>query len=794
MFKKNKLGIAIVAALAMPASQAHAQDDTVVIDEIIVTATKRERSAQDVPINISAIDEDQLLEGNLFDISRLSQAVPGLNVVDYGAEDTRDIVLRGMNASRLQVLGNSRTTSIYMNDTLIDYTNLDINDVARIEVLRGPQGTLYGGGAVGGTIRYVTNKPDPLEFSGWVETGISDTADAGDLGWQTKAVLNVPLIDDTLALRLFAGYKEVPGFITKIGYPDRPGLPPIRKEDQNSNDRFNARAALRWIMNDKVEVTAAYTGQQLDTKGNSGATPGIGDDFTGAGGIVDESTDESINLYTLDVVADLGFANLTSNTAYFDNHTNHVARDATRFLLELSESIGLYYELFPQLTVNTGFDLITERFTQELRLVSTSDDGFIDYVAGVFYSSEDKKERGNHEETPGLPDFMNQFYFGPGEFSNRPDDFEFVAQLDIDTTEWAVFGEVAFNLTDQWDLVVGGRYFDFDLDGVVPVAFPLFEEILDKFGVPGCSPTQPGTDPTLYPCTLDTSILKNTVNDFVYKINTSYQFENTNALLFLTVAEGFRPGGANFVNSTQADTVDPRFLGFDPDKATSYELGIKSMLRDHRLRLNASIYHIEWEGIQLGTRIGAGFLATVNGDDAKITGFELDVSALLTDDLQLDFSLNMLNAELAEDTLTTPEVDGQKGDRLPGSAEFQAHVALRYETEIANSMNWWLRLAGSYSGDVTAYLNDNQFNQLIDPPELSENRFFDRMPSYTVWNFSTGLTRNQWSVFAYADNLFNEKYIVGSSTFELGPVDDPISRQHYYGRPRTIGVNFRYEL
>jgi len=790
--KNHELRIAIAASLALPASQVYAQSNHDVIDEIIVTATKRELSVQDVPFNISVFEEDRLRDGNLFDIDRLSQEVSGLNVVNYGAENVRNIVLRGMNATRLQVISSASTTSIYMNDTVLDYTNLDINDVSRVEVLRGPQGTLYGGGAVGGTIRYVTNQPDPSQLTGWVEAGLWETTQSGGTGWETNAVLNAPLIDDALALRLFAGYKEVPGYITKIGYPDRPGLTPIRKENQNSNDRFNARAALRWIMDDNVEATIAYTGQRLDASGNGGATPGVGDEFTGVGGIVDEAKDESIDLYTLDIVADLNFAELTSNTAYHDERRELLVWDTTRFVLEISESVGLYYELYPQFFTDTGNVELTRRFTQEFRLVSTTPDSFIDYVAGAFYRNQDDKQLDGHEEAPGLPQFMNEFYFGAGEISNRPDDLDFVVHTVRESTDWAVFGEVTFNLMDRWDVLLGGRYFDWDIQGDEDIAFPLFEEILDKFGEPGCAPTQAGIDPTLYPCTLAHSILDNRVSDFVYKINTSYKFDRVDALLFATIAEGFRPGGANTVNSALAAVIDPRFLGYDPDKAISYELGVKSKLLDDRFRLNASIYRIDWEDIQLSTRVGAGFLATVNGDDARIHGVELDLTALITDSLQLDFSLNTLQAELVEDTLTTPEIDGQNGDRLPGSPELQAHVALRYDTEFANSMNWFLRVVGSYTGDVTAYLNDNQFNQLISPAELSENRFFDRMPSYSVWNVTTGLARDNWNLFGYVDNLLNEKYIVASSTFELGPVDDPISRQHYYGRPRTIGVNLRY--
>jgi outer membrane receptor protein involved in Fe transport len=782
----------IASILSLLATTAIAQDDSVEIEEIIVTATKRDVLIQDVPFNISAFEEQRLKEANLLEIDRLSQEVPGLNVVNYGTENPGEIVLRGMNATRLQVWSLPvGTTSVYLDDTLLDYTHLDMDDLSRVEVLRGPQGTLYGGGAVGGTIRFVTNRPDPNRFDGWVQAGFSDTTGSSSTGWDAAAVLNAPLVDGKLGLRTVGSYREEPGFITKIGYPDRPGLPTIYKEDQNSNNRLSVRTALRWIPREDLEMTAAYLIQRLDSEGNGGATPEVGGTYTGVGGVVDESTEEDLDLFTLDVVADFGFAELTSNSAYYDEDRSRI-QDHTRYIGELSESIGLNYEQFPEY-----FEYLSpgihkkERFTQEFRLLSKTVDTIAEYIVGAFYLDQTDDGGPNVQVAPGLPDFLNDFYFGPGAMSDRPDSNEFVGQGHTEATELAVFGEVKFDISDSLDIVLGGRWFDYEISGYTDVAFPIDEELLDKFGVPSCTPTQGGIDATQFGCTHEHTELDNQVDDFVYKFNMSYQFDRVDALLFATVAEGFRPGGANYVNSVQAEIIDPRFFGYDPDKATSYELGIKTILMNKRIMLNGGIYRIDWEGIQLGTRVGAGFDATVNGDDAQMTGFELDLSALLTRDWSLDISLAWLDAELKSDTVTTPEVDGQEGDRLPGSAELQALLALRYETMLANDSNLWVRVAGSYSGDVTTYLNNNPVNQLISPPELSENRFFDRLPSYTIWNLTSGIEREHWSLLAYAENLFDEQYIVASSTFELGPVDDPISRQHYYGRPRTVGVRLR---
>lgn len=792
----GKIGFAIAAALAMPAGTVNAQAAAPdALEEIVVTATRRDESAQDIPLNITAIDEGRLREGNVFDLTRLPQEVPGLTVIDYGTGFAKNVVLRGMNATRLQLGVSAGTTGIYMNDTVIDSTSLDIVDVARVEVLRGPQGTLYGGGAVGGVIRYITNKPDASAFGGSLEAGLSEVASASEMGWETNGVFNIPLLQDRLALRLYGGYQDLPGYITKIGYPDRPGLAPPDQEDQNSSTRFNGRAALRWIMNDSMEATLAYNAQRLDFEGDTGTTPGLGEELTGVGGVAGVVQRQKVDsdLLSLDVEADLGFASLTSNSAYYEERTEARGQDGTRFLLELSEALGFGYELFPQFTMQGSSQIKTSKFTQEFRLVSQGE-RFIDYLAGAFYSSEDLDQDGPHEETPGLADFMSQLVFGPGVSSSRPDDFEYLELERRETTNWAVFGELTFNLTERWDVTLGGRYFGFDLEGSENIAFPVLEEILDGFGTPGCSPTQPGNDPRLYTCTRGTSSLDADIEDSIFKFNTSYQLANANALLFLTVAEGFRQGGANAVNSTQAGVVDPRFLSFDPDKATSYELGVKSMWFADRLRLNAAVYHIDWEGLQLGTRVGAGFPATLNGNDAEIDGFELDLTAQLASAWQLGFNFNQLDARLAEDTTATPEIDGQKDDRLPGSAETQANLSLRYDHPLASDKYLWVRLGGSYSSDVTAYLNDNQFNQLISPQVLSENRFYDVLPSYTTWNLSAGLEARGWSLMAYADNLFDKAYRVASSTFELGPVDDPLSRQYFYGRPRTIGMRLRYQF
>ncbi len=795
--RRSQISIAVAAALTVPTGQAYAQQDAGTpggnqLEEIIVTATKREQSVQDIPFNISAISGESLREANLYNISRLAQEVPGLNVVDFGPDNSRVVILRGLNASRIQSRANdgqagiAATTSIYMNDTLIDYSNLDIVDVARVEVLRGPQGTLYGGGAVGGTIRYVTNAPDPSVTNGWLETGATSTdSHSNATRGNAAGVLNLPLVPDKLALRLYAGYRDVPGYITKIGHPDRPALPPVHKEDQNTSNRFNARAALRWILNDRVEATAAYNGQRLNTKGGSSSTPGLGDPFTGAGGFFPESTDERVDLGTLDLVGDLGFARLTSNSAYFTERSNRV-QDETQFLLELSESAGLGYEQFPQFAMRRTIGIDRRRFTQELRLVSARE-RFLNYVAGAFYLHENTNSYGGNEQVPGLAQFFNPA-------TQRPDDYEFLALTTSQRANWAAFSELTFDFTDRWKVLLGGRYFGYDRKGRADTAFPIFEEFLDSVGTPGCSPAAPGPDPNRFTCTVGHSNNNARGTDFVYKANTSYQLPNADALLFFTVSEGFREGGGNGVNSVQAATVDPRFLTFQPDKATTYELGIKSMWFDKRLRLNASAYHIDWRNIQLQTRVGAGFPAVVNGNSAKIDGIELEMLARVTDSWQLELNLNQLNPRLAEDTSATPQIDGHRGDRLPGSAKTQADFALRYMTAVGNAMDLWLRLGGSYSGDITTQLNDDQFNRLLPGQVLSDNRFFKRLPGYTVWELSGGLSKDHWNVSAYADNLFNKAYIVASSTFELGPVEVPAARQDFYARPRTIGLTVRYQF
>ena len=638
----------------------------------------------------------------------------------------------------------------------------------------------------------MTNKPDPDHYTGWIETGWSGLATSRDSGWDTKALLNVPVVDGGLALRVSASYRDVPGYITKVGYPDRPGLPEVMKEDQNNNERVSARAALRWIISDEFETTLTYLGQRFDTKGHSAATPGAGDSLTGFGGIIDEFIDEDVDLYSLDLVADIGFAELTSNTAYFTERRLRLD-DLTRYILEYSEASGLNYELYPEFFISTDGSHRTERFTQELRLVSAKRGSLIDYVAGVFYLDQGDEGGPNRMPAPGLSEFLNELYFGPGEESVRPDDNYLLGHGETDTTELALYGEATFNLGDRWDITLGGRWFDYETSGYTDTAVPTWEELQHKLGAPSCAPTQGGTDPTLFPCTHGHTVMDTGLTDFVYKLGVSYEFDDADALLFVTIAEGYRPGGANYVDAVTLETIDPGLLSYDPDKATSYEIGIKSMLLDNRLQLNASIYRLDWEDAQLTTGL-SGVEWILNGGDARVNGLEIDLTALLSDSLSVDFTLSRLDAELTEDTLITPDVDGQKGDRLPGSAELQANFALRFETELAGNTRWWTRLSGSYCGDVNAYLNDNDINQFIDPPVLSENRFFEQIPGYSVWNVHTGFEWNEWSAFAYVDNVFDERYIVATSTFEQGPVEDPISRRHYYGRPRAYGVTLRYDF
>ncbi len=817
-FKLKASARAITRVLALPLagagfiSPSFAQESTVVasgIEEIIVTATRRAGTVQDVPINIAALDGQRIEEQGFSEIADLLAFVPGINAVDQGGRNGNVTIVRGLNAEPLgQGAGNDigGTVATYLGEIPLPI-DLKLNDLQRVEVLLGPQGTLYGAGTLGGAIRYIPNKPNTEEALFEVRGDVYDISQGGGLSTDLGFTFNQP-ISDTLAVRGSFDRLDDKGF---IDYPFVVQTPGVSNPDADRNDpaaaaaNFNpsrdangqevssGRIAVRWQPSDTFDATLTYYFQDEDNEGRSvsGARGGFATPRFASPSRVLEPNQEENRLLALEITADLGFAELTSATGIAD-YQEVGQRDQTDLLISLEYS----YETFPTFTAFTLEEEENDYFNQEIRLVSTSD-GPLNWIVGGFYNKFETVAS-SAEFTPGYAEFAG---------FDRPDNLEYFSAGSSEIVESAIFGEIGYQITDKWQVTIGGRYYEYDIESQSTVDFPLFDPGFVAEGLDAISGR--AFDPSL----------RQEDDGTLFKINTSYDLSD-DATVYLTVSEGFRIGGGN--GGGECPAFDPNspqgncnlapgqqfgpgpndFAEFDeraygPDQTRNYELGAKTQWAGGKLTVNGAIYYVDWQDPQLASAtVNASIPITINASGAESSGVELSVDWIATDQLRLRSSFSYTKSELSARvpslirTITPPGFgstfeDGLDGDRLPGSPETQFSVFASYDIPLANGRD--LHLNGSYAwqSDVLSRAGGRGSSLTLD--------------SFGVANLSAVYeVQDQYSITLYVDNVFDEFAETGAQSTRL-------SNQNVAGAnvrsfltnvltPRTIGARFNYRF
>ncbi len=791
------------AGISMP---VHAQ-----IEEIVVTATRRAESVQDIAVNISAVGGSQIEQQGFDDLSEMSSYVPGLNVVDQGGRDGNRIVVRGLNAEPIvnsfgQENGGG-TVATYIGEIPL-YVDLRLNDLERVEVLLGPQGTLYGAGTMGGAIRYIPKKP------GFDNTTFEVRADAysysegdgvsSDIGF----TFNVPL-SEQFAIRGSIDNTDDQGFIDYPFVVQTPGVsepdPNFADaaeragnfnpaEDVNTEEALSGRLALRWVPTDAIDTTLTYYFQQTEhggrnVSGRRGTVP--------AGKYespyrVLEPNDRDSDLLALEVIADLGFAELTSATG-IGGVEESGQRDQTDLLITLEYS----YEVFPTFTAFTFEDEETETFNQEIRLVSTSD-GPLNWIVGGFYNTNEYDALSS-EFTPGYGAFV-----GPG-FRQDLNDLEYFEADRTKLTETAYFGEIGYDISEQWSVTFGVRLYDYEFDEANQTEFPYF--------------TTPA-DFNPYPLSDIGNQLQLTRNQAfdgdLFKFNTSYTFENGN-LFYFTFSQGYRVGASNggdpcpdiFVPGSQSlcllapgqqfgpnpgDIAEINEREFFPDTVDNFEIGAKTTWLDGNLTVNGSVFFIDWEDPQVATAsVNAGTAITVNAGAAETKGFDVAFNWLMSDEFALRGNFSFTDAELTQAvpslvrTIAPPGFgtafeDGVAGDRLPGSPETQFSLFGSYSHDLSGGNSIVVDGGYSWQDDVLSVTGARGNSLTLD--------------SYGRASMNVSYLTESWSVTGYVDNLFDE--YSESSVFNTPLFNQTVSGANvrYYRTnvlaPRSIGVRFKY--
>ncbi|MBK6508589.1 MAG: TonB-dependent receptor [Haliea sp.] len=769
------------AAVASTLISGYATAQQAMLEEVLVTATRRTQSIQDIPINITALSGSQIERQRLTDLSDIARVVPGMTVIDQGPRSSNTLTIRGLNAGSIQANDQSNNgggvVATYLGEVPF-YVDLKLNDLERVEVLRGPQGTLYGAGTLGGALRYIPNKPQADALSYEIRGDVYDLSESSDTGYEGGGTVNIPLVDDRLALRASMDYSDDPGFIdykylvreAGVSYPDAlPDYPDSldrnanvsSKRDVNDEETWSGRLALRYT-GDTLDSTLSYYYQDQDIGGRQiNNQHGFGTDKYDSALRLEEPNKRKNELLALEIVADLGFAELTSATGYSE-YSENGQRDQTELLLELENG----YEFFPQFSAFTREDGNEDTFTQELRLVSTSE-GPLSWIGGVFYSDFELNTL-SQEFTPNWEEFAIDF-FGTGTEPGASD-VEYEETRSQKVEESAVFGEIGYRFTDEWQVTVGARWFKFEDKAESFTYFPIADRL---FGLPAFEGANDSDD-----------------NDSIFKFNTSYDFTD-DIMGFLTVSEGYRLGEANAVGPcpnplppTQIVCALPDEEAVESDTSTNYELGVHSEFGDSLL-LNGSIFYIEWDDIRLPTVTENGSLQiSTNGKSATSSGVELESTWFITPDWYLQGSYAYIDAELSDEAPGIVDgEDGFDGDRLPGTPEHQGFLATNYTFPLNDGSSIDLYYSVTGQSNVSTKVGNRNYGESLG--------------SYFLQYASATWHKDAWRVSLYGENLFNEYADTGvrrdASTFrDVGLFD--LSRRHFHNmvRPRQIGLRLVY--
>jgi len=756
-------------------------------EEVVVTARKREETVQDVPISVAAPTESDLRDRGAETIEDVASNVAGFTVQNLGPGQSQ-IAMRGVSAGQIvrDQPGVKEQVGVYLDESVISLSlftpDVDLFDMKRIEVLRGPQGTLFGSGSLSGTVRYISNQPklDTSETVG--ELGVNVLTDGG-VGGTAKAAVNVPF-GPTAAMRVAAYYTKYGGFIDAV----QPNL--SVNEDVNGGSRAGARVAFLFKPNEQFTITPRLLYQKIDMDGwnrvdvfNILGNPytttrprvdlGEREQFTQIG---EPFTDEFL-LGDLNLSYDFGAATLTSVSSYTDRDVL-VVRDAGALTGSITGgSIGLPESVY---TLDSPLDDATgaKSFTQEVRLAGTH--GKLDWVGGAFYSNTSRDYGqsllvSGFQSATGIP---TQGSFGAAR------DVLFFSDLSYDFKQTALFGEVTLAVTDRLDLTGGLRWYNFDEDRV-----QTFDGI---FADPGTSHGSTSAD------------------GFAPRVIASFKLSDRTRLNG-QISKGFRLGGINDpLNLPLCTAADLQTFGghdaWEDEELWNYEVGAKSTFMGGRGSVNASAFRADIENLQATVTAGSCSSRVIfNVPKARSSGVEVEFEVAPTDRFDFALSATKLTSELRS-TLTSTDSAGnvsvvagiESGNRLPTVPEFQMAAAA--------TLHWIMGTAGGYltgayqhigdrytqigdqaAGFGTVNLNSFAPNNIGGPFTQSTFTFDPKLPATDTLNMRIGFLVKNWDLALFVNNITDER-----SLLSLDQERGTRARVSYLvNQPRTIGISTR---
>ncbi|HWW80079.1 MAG TPA: TonB-dependent receptor [Steroidobacteraceae bacterium] len=725
------------------------------LEEVIVTAEKRDSTVQKTAISMTAITGADLQAQGVTDLVEVAQQVPGVSFKTSGPGQT-EFEMRGLTSTG----GESPTVGFYLDETALTPPAMAQNgkvvidpglfDLNRIEILRGPQGTLYGAGSMGGTIKLVTNQPDLQHFGVNARGAFSDT-DGGGFNHTENAMLNLPLVQGIAALRIVGTNENISGWI------DRDVLNPFPLEVNNSTQRGNVaaapvaerfsnanwetlragRAALLVKPTDALSLDAGILYQSIHQGGPNTIDVPPGNEVHYQPFDVSEPFEDNFNLYTFTAKYDFDGFQIVSASS---NWTRHQLQ--TQDISEaMQDYIGGFLgppANFPFSTADGGLgagsiseDDYSRQVSEELRVASTGN-GPWQWLGGGYYSS--------FHATSHVYSYYDGFtaLFGT---NNLADNHRL---LNID--QYALFGETSYEMPNHLKSTVGFRYFMYHSNSDTSVS--------------GVSAN--GTSATLHANAQNSGVTP--------KINLAY-IPDDNTTIYGTISKGFRPGGPN---SPIPPPCTPAPEQFGPDSVWSYELGEKLRLADSRVSINGDVYLEEWTNIQQQVAPPCGYKFTTNAGKAKVYGAELEIAVIPVIGLTLTESVGYTHAT---NSTTLPEAGVVAGDRLLDVPEVTSNTSAtyRYPLPFSQPMNLVVRVNNSYVDSIQ---------------DITYAR--NTLPSYDLVNSRVGLEADNWSAMFFVDNLTNKVALL-SDTGALS-ANVPIFNRVATNQPRTFGIDLNYKF
>jgi iron complex outermembrane recepter protein len=731
------------------------------LEEVIVTAQKRSESLQDVPIAISALSGSSLTALGAVDLTGYARTIPGLSINDLGT-GRQKVALRGLGPST-----GATTVSYYIDETPIPsggifsffgrvLANPDLVDIDRIEVLRGPQGTLYGSSSMGGTIRLIPAPPDLKKFGGWVDVG--GTAAAGNSwGGNATAVVNVPIVPNMLGARAAVWYRADDGFIARRWGPNRPDSPTQFQGTQwnvGSQNHRGGRFSLLYSPSEALDISGLVYFDQNRANGFQDYTSGVINPTGSLNQIMLANNHEpSMTQFTLSNITaklTLGNMKLTSSSSYYRSRLG-VEEEGVAAIQEL---FGVFY---PNNKLYEKDD--DANYTEELRVATVEPIRGFDAIAGVYYN----RDIGTNLAPYPAPGWNALFApAGPTDPSGlyAKDNSLYDQRFDYTSKEVSEFGELSFAFTSKLKLTGGVRHYN------INTAFWGFFSGLFAGNT------------TVY----ENAPAHNTGT--LYKGSLSYQATDHH-LLYATYSEGFRSGFGFTPASLQLCAAQLAALGFttpptqvNPDTVKNYELGAKTEWLDRRLAVDLSVYHIDWDNIQQALALDCGFGIYLNAGKAVVRGVELEIPAQITDHLGAGFSGSYTRAALSHDE---PTFGALAGDQILNVPVWQGAAHADYSFSVTEAIGAVARVDYQYTGPSWAL-----YNRL---PGTSERDPTFRLQGLTLLNARLEFTKGDWSAALFGNNLLDHISRQGMQTSLIANV---YGRERYVpNRPRTFGINVR---